>query len=115
VADCLPKLRVSGWREEFRGEDKAQHAQGRCRGVARDMPQVDAKVGLRVQPVSEARTKKVMVAKRAKERDDKKKKRPKTTSRSDKQKKSEKIGPRGPRADPTAFLTGPWGCPLDHR
>ncbi len=42
-------------------EDKAQHAQGRCRGVGWDMPQVDAKVGARVQPVSEARTKKVMV------------------------------------------------------
>jgi hypothetical protein len=51
----------SGWREQFRGEDKAQHAQGRCRGVDWDMPQVDAKVGARVQPVSEARTKKVVV------------------------------------------------------
>ena len=51
----------SGWREQFSGEDKAQHAQGRCRGVSWDMPQVDAKVGARVQPVSEARTKKVVV------------------------------------------------------
>ncbi len=59
-----------GWREQFRGEDKAQHAQGRCRGVGWDTPQVDAKFGARVQPVSEERTMKVMVTKREKERDD---------------------------------------------
>ncbi len=41
-----------GWREEFRGEDKAQHAQGKCRGVGWDMAQVNTKVGERVQPVS---------------------------------------------------------------
>jgi hypothetical protein len=81
----------SGWREQFSGEDKAQHAQGRCRGVGWDMPRVDARVGARVQPVGEERTMKLMVTKREKKRDDKKKKKlSKTTSRSDKEKKSKK-------------------------
>ncbi len=38
--------------KRFRGEDKAKHAQGRCKGVGGDMSKVDAKVGARVQPVS---------------------------------------------------------------
>ncbi len=56
--NCVCSVR----REQFRGEDKTQHAQRRCRGVDWDMPQVDAKVGARIQPVSESRTKKVVVA-----------------------------------------------------
>jgi hypothetical protein len=55
--NCVCSVR----REQFRGGDKTQHAQGRCRGVGWDMSQVDAKVGARVQLVSEARTKKVVV------------------------------------------------------
>ncbi len=63
---ALQNCVCSGWREQFSGEDKAQHAQGRCRGMGWDMPQVDAKVGARVQPVGEERTMKVMVTKREK-------------------------------------------------
>jgi hypothetical protein len=37
--------------KRFRGEDKAEHAQGRCSGVGGDMAKVDKKVGGRVQPV----------------------------------------------------------------
>ncbi len=55
--NCVCSVR----REQFREEDKMQHAHGRCRGVGWNMPQVDAKVGARVQPVSQARTMKVMV------------------------------------------------------
>ena len=68
------KTCVLGGKKGFRGEDKAHHAQGRCRGVGGDMAKVDTKVGARVQPMSSTRTKKVMVAKREKERDDTKKK-----------------------------------------
>ncbi len=39
-------------RKRFSGEDKAENAQGRCRGVGGDMAKVDTKVGARVQPVS---------------------------------------------------------------
>ena len=46
------KKRVLGGEKGFRGEDKAQHAQGRCRGVGGDMAKVDTKVGARVQPMS---------------------------------------------------------------
>jgi hypothetical protein len=65
--------------KRFRGEDKAEHAQGGCRGVGGDMAKVDTKVGARVQPVSFTRRKKAAVAEREKERDEKSKtKRPKT-------------------------------------
>ena len=46
------KTCVLGGEKGFRGEDKAQHAQGRCRGVEGDMAKVDTKVGARVQPMS---------------------------------------------------------------
>ena len=39
-------------RKRFSGEDKAENAQGRCRGVGGDMAKVDTKVGAKVQPVS---------------------------------------------------------------
>ena len=50
----------------FGGGDKAQHAQGRCRGVGRDMGQVGFKFGARRQLVTNTRRRKVMVAKREK-------------------------------------------------
>ena len=71
------KTCVLGGEKGFRGEDKAHHAQGRCRSVGGDMAKVDTKVGARVQPMSSTGTKKVMVAKQEKERDDTKKKKTK--------------------------------------
>ena len=55
--------------KRFRGEDKAEHAQGRCRGVGGNMTKVDTKGGARVQAVSFTGRKKVVVTKREKERD----------------------------------------------
>ena len=52
-----------------RGEDKAQHALGRCRGVGENMGQARSKVGARPQPVSKPGRWQVRVAKREKERD----------------------------------------------
>jgi hypothetical protein len=63
------KKSVQGEEMCFGGEDKAQHAQGRCRGVDRDMGQVDFKFGARRQPVGQAGRRKVVVNKREKERD----------------------------------------------
>jgi len=75
----------------FGGEDKAQHAQGRCRGVGRDMGQVGFKFGARRQPVTKTRRRKVMVAKREKgERLTRTKKTTKKKKRSTGQKKRQK-------------------------
>jgi hypothetical protein len=63
------KESVQGEEIGFGGEDKAQHAHGRCWGVGRDMGQVDFKFGARRQPVSQTGRRKVVVAKREKERD----------------------------------------------
>ena len=59
----------------------------------------------------------MMVAKREKERDDKnKKKRTKNPKRSEKKKKmKKKLFLVAGRLDPSTFLKGPQGCPLDHR
>jgi hypothetical protein len=64
-------LRVNSWGEEmgFGEGDKAQHAQANCRWVGRDMGLVGSKFGARRQPVSQTGRRKVMVAKRKKERD----------------------------------------------
>jgi hypothetical protein len=43
VASGQPKKCVLGGEKGFRGEDKAQHAQGRCRGVGVNMPKADTK------------------------------------------------------------------------
>ena len=59
-------------KKRFRGEDKVEQAQGRCRGVGGEMAKVDAKAGARIHPVSFTGRKKVMVTKREEERDDKK-------------------------------------------
>jgi hypothetical protein len=75
----------------FGGEDKAQHAQGTCRGVGRDMGQVGFKFGARRQPVTKTRRRKVMVAKREKgERLTRTKKTTKKKKRSTGQKKWQK-------------------------
>jgi hypothetical protein len=60
------KERVLGQDLGLGGEVKAENAQGRCRGVGRDMVEVGSKFGARRQPVSEAGNKKVVVTKRAK-------------------------------------------------
>ena len=69
---CLKKKKkefVQGEEMGFGWEDKTQHAQGRCRPVARDMGQVDSKFGSRRQPMSQAGRRKVVVAKREKRRE----------------------------------------------
>ncbi len=55
--------------KKFRGEDKAEHAQERCRGVGGNMAKIETKGGARVQAVSFTGRKKVVVTKREKERD----------------------------------------------
>ena len=49
--------------KKFRGEDKAEHAQGRCRGVDGNMAKVETKGGARIQAVSFTGRKKVVVHK----------------------------------------------------
>ncbi len=63
------KESVQGEEMGFGGEDKTQHAHGRCKGVGRDVGQMGSKFGARWQPVSQAGGRKVMIAKREKERD----------------------------------------------
>ena len=96
----------------FGGEDKAQHAQGRCRGVGRDMGQVGFKFGARRQLVTNTRRRKVMVAKREKgERLTRTKKRPKKKKIHLTEKKAKKMNLVVARIDLPAFLKGPEGCP----
>ena len=65
---------MSCYREEkgFGGEDNAQQAQQRCRGVGRDMGQVGLNFGGRAWPVRQAGTRKV--ERRKKKNPDKKEK-----------------------------------------
>jgi hypothetical protein len=94
----------------YGGEDKAQHAQERCRGVGRDMGQVGFKFGARWQPVTKTRKRKVMVAKREKgERLTRTKKTTKNKKDPPDKKKANKMNLVVARA------TRPQGCPLDHR
>jgi hypothetical protein len=70
LIQCLEgtkKERVLGEDLGFGGEVKAQNAQGRCRGMGRDMVQVGSKFGARRNPVvSQVGSRKVMVTKREK-------------------------------------------------
>ena len=61
VAVPSEKEKISCYREEkgFGGEDNAQQAQQRCRGVGRDMGQVGLNFGGRAWPVRQAGTRKV--------------------------------------------------------
>ena len=60
------KERVLGQDLGLGGEVKAENAQGRCRGVGRDMVQVGSEFGARRQTVSQAGNKKMVLTKRAK-------------------------------------------------
>ncbi len=63
------KACVLGGEVGARGEDKAQHALGRCRGVGENMGQARSKVGARPLPVCEPGRWQVRVAEREEEKD----------------------------------------------
>ena len=93
------------------GEVKAQNSQGWCRGVGRDMMQVDSKFGARPQPVSQARRRKVVVTVR--EKHSEKKKRQKTKKNTEKKKKKMSfffLAQKWPR--PPALPIKPLGLPF---
>ncbi len=97
----------------FGEEDKAQHAQGRCRGVGRDMGQVGFKFGARWQPVTKRRRRKVVVVKREKSKTDKNKKNGQKKQKIRRTKKrAKKINLVVAGLDLTAFLQDPEGCPF---